>query len=73
MHDMISLIDYNQNENAELYKTCYPNIKDIDSYEFMFFGMRNPTEAEMTNPELMEKYFDYIFTNSFFIDILEMF
>ena len=70
---MISLINYSQTENAEIYKSFYPNIKDLDSYEFLFFGMRNPTEEEITNPELLEKYFDYIFSNDLFKEILEMF
>lgn len=70
---MITLLDYKQFENAEIYKSFYPNIKDIDSYEFMFFGMRNPNKEEMEDPELMEQYFDYVFSNDFFKEILEMF
>jgi hypothetical protein len=38
LKDMISLIDYNSKENAEIYKSFYPNLIDIETYEFLFFG-----------------------------------
>ena len=76
-HDMISSIEYDSNQQMEYLKKDFPNLIGSDEYTFEFLGVRNPTHQEInedtSNSEEMEKYFEYIFSNQFFTDILDIF
>ena len=72
-HDMISCIDYNSKRHMEFLKSDFPNLTGLEEYSFEFLGVRNPTNEEINNSEQMEKYFEYIFSNQFFTDIVEVF
>ena len=80
-HDMISCIEYDSNRQMEYLKKDFPNLTDLDNYTFEFLGVRNPTHQERnqernqdtSNSEEMEQYCEYIFSNQFFTDIVNIF
>jgi len=72
-HDMISCIEYDSEEHMEYLKRDFPNLTNLDGYTFEFLGVRHPTNEERKNSEKMEKYLEYIFSNQFFTDIVDVF
>ena len=44
----------------------------LEEYTFEFLGVRNPTNEEINNSEKIEKYFEYIFSNKLFTDIVDI-
>ncbi len=72
-HDMISCIDYDAKQQMVQLKNDFPNVSDLDDYTFEFFGIRDPTKEEISNPALLESYFEWIFSDQFFTELSDFF
>ena len=71
-HDMISCIEYDYVKHMEFLKRDFPNLTGLDEYSFEFLGVRNPTREETQDPEKINEYCNYIFSNQFFTDIIDV-
>lgn len=72
LHDILTCIDYSNEEYTENLKRDFKNINNIDGKKFGFYGVRDITETELKSVSSRMNYYEYIFSNKFFDDILDL-
>jgi hypothetical protein len=74
-HFMLSCIEYSNEEYKETLKRDFKNLDKLDKLDnkkFGFFGVREISEDELKSFNSRMNYYEYIFSNKFFDDILDL-
>jgi hypothetical protein len=71
-HNMLSCIEYSNDEFKRSLKRDFKNLDNIDNKKFGFFGVREISENELKDFNSRMNYYEYIFSNKFFDDILNL-